>query len=486
MKPLDDRQILASPVHKMPTNRGASLLLTSSRPRVSLPHAILGPDPSLVGSPVPVLAPPPRETPQQRTVREAKEAEAREVSDQIDEQLRLEKQANSRKKAPVKVLMLGQAESGKSTTVKVFQMSYARQAWEAERMSWRTVIHLNLVRSVNRILDALENAPEIASRVSLLRMRLSPLRRVQYDLEKHLGLAEGEEVHTAPGTGVFRRRSEVCLRSRSGWATALGLAKQKTRSAGRRSLAEEALEVILMSRDDIAALWGDDGVRAALEVRDLRLEDQSGFFLEDLYRIAHRGYEPTDEDVVRARLRTMGVQEYRFFFETGHEAGREWIFYDVGSRTHRGSWHPYFMDVKAIIFLAPISVFDEKLDGTTGVNRLEDSLKFWTTICKSKLLTKVQLILFLNKCDILERKLARNVLLKQYIPTYGDRKNDMPTASKYLRKQFLKVARKHSPEPRHVYTFLTTAIDTRAMASTFGAIRVSILNDNLQSAELVA
>jgi hypothetical protein len=39
--------------------------------------------------------------------------------------------------------------------------------------------------------------------------------------------------------------------------------------------------------------------------------------LDDLYRIAHRGYEPTDDDVVRARLRTMGVQEYRFLFETG-------------------------------------------------------------------------------------------------------------------------------------------------------------------------
>jgi guanine nucleotide-binding protein subunit alpha len=251
-------------------------------------------------------------------MREAKEAEAREVSDRIDEQIKLEKQASSRKKAPVKVLMLGQTESGASLSLLsfycvpmlscsmlvfreindgkkfsrlttsprkcaqstfstlVFQMSYARQAWEAERMSWRTVVHLNLVRSVNKIFDTLENAPEIASRVSLLRMRLSPLRRVQYDLEKHLGLAEGEEVHTAPGTGVVRRRSEVCLRSRSGWATALGLAKQKTRSAGRRSLAEEALEVILMSRDDIAALWGDDGVRAALEVRDLRLEDHSG------------------------------------------------------------------------------------------------------------------------------------------------------------------------------------------------------------------
>lgn len=40
-------------------------------------------------------------------------------------------------------------------------------------------------------------------------------------------------------------------------------------------------------------------------------------FLDDLYRIAHRGYEPTDEDVVRARLRTTGIQEYRFLLDTG-------------------------------------------------------------------------------------------------------------------------------------------------------------------------
>ena len=40
-------------------------------------------------------------------------------------------------------------------------------------------------------------------------------------------------------------------------------------------------------------------------------------FLDDLYRIAQRGYEPTDEDVVRARLRTVGVQEYRFSLDTG-------------------------------------------------------------------------------------------------------------------------------------------------------------------------
>ena len=162
----------------------------------------------------------------------------------------------------------------------VFQMSYARQSWEAERMSWRTVIHLNLVRSVNKILAALENAPETETpgRVNLLRMRLSPLRRVQRDLEMHLGLAEGDEVHAAADTGIYRCPAEVCLRSQNGWAAALGFARQKTRSQGqsKRSLADEALEVILMSRDDMAALWGDDEVRGALDLRGVRLEDQSG------------------------------------------------------------------------------------------------------------------------------------------------------------------------------------------------------------------
>ena len=88
-------------------------------------------------------------------------------------------------------------------------------------------------------------------------------------------------------------------------------------------------------------------------------------FLNDLERIASRDYEPSDEDVVRARLRTLGVQEYKIEFSPdnvnqnifsgtsisfrlstlfnealsigtmgGIEYGREWRIYDVGgSRT---------------------------------------------------------------------------------------------------------------------------------------------------------
>lgn len=38
-------------------------------------------------------------------------------------------------------------------------------------------------------------------------------------------------------------------------------------------------------------------------------------FLDDIERIATRGYEPSDQDVVRARLRTLGVQEHKLVME---------------------------------------------------------------------------------------------------------------------------------------------------------------------------
>jgi hypothetical protein len=63
--------------------------------------------------------PPPNETPEERTSRERREAEAQRVSDQIDDKIKAEKAAlKKQQKGMVKVLLLGQSESGKSTTLK--------------------------------------------------------------------------------------------------------------------------------------------------------------------------------------------------------------------------------------------------------------------------------------------------------------------------------------------------------------------------------
>lgn len=37
------------------------------------------------------------------------------------------------------------------------------------------------------------------------------------------------------------------------------------------------------------------------------------------------------------------------------------------------------------------------------------------------------MILFLNKVDLLERKLSSGVKVNEYLPSYGDRPNDLST-----------------------------------------------------------
>jgi guanine nucleotide-binding protein alpha-1 subunit len=90
----------------------------------------------------------------------------------------------------------------------------------------------------------------------------------------------------------------------------------------------------------------------------------------------------------------------------------------------RHAWLPYFDRVNAVIFLAPISCFDERLTEDPRVNRLEDSLILWRAICSSRLLSRTILILFLNKMDILEKKIRDGIMVNRFLPSYGHRPNE--------------------------------------------------------------
>ncbi|RDB20287.1 Guanine nucleotide-binding protein alpha-4 subunit [Hypsizygus marmoreus] len=484
--------------------------------------------------------PPPNETPAEKTERVRREAEEKRVSDRIDEEIKADKAALKKQKSVVKVLLLGQSESGKSTTLKNFRMKYARAAWKAERASWRAVIQLNLIRSIITIVETLqaemdgtpliEDLPRASSdtfdsasppqpgqslpyrlneKHQLLKLRLGPLRRVEADLKRRLGA--GTEEVVGGGGGVFgegagsevtgivgRGQREFGVR---GWKQVLEgpLAALNGTSEGRGGSSDawdEATEVIASCKEDMIALWTDEPVRDVLNRRRLRLEHSAGFFLNDLERIATRDYEPSDDDIMRARLRTLGIQEYRIQFEPSSsilgnvglsgEFGQEWVLYDVGgSRTMRHKWVPYFEGINAIIFLAPISCFDERLLEDPDVNRLEDSFLLWRAVCGSKLLAKTTMILFLNKCDLLKRKLKSGAEVRQFLPSYGDRPNDPATVVKYLKEKFKDILKQQSPEPRVSYFYATSVTDTKATATTLKTVRDSILREHLKSADFV-
>jgi guanine nucleotide-binding protein alpha-1 subunit len=132
----------------------------------------------------------------------------------------------------------------------------------------------------------------------------------------------------------------------------------------------------------------------------------------------------------------------------------------------------------AIIFLAPISSFDERLREDRRVNRLEDTYMLWQTLCSLQMLSKTQIILFLNKCDLLEQKLRAGVQVRTHVPSFGDRSNDVDTVKKCERlshfvsrcrsltcfdltdfqSHFKEIAKQHSPEPRRFYVHLTSVV----------------------------
>jgi G-protein alpha subunit len=80
-------------------------------------------------------------------------------------------------------------------------------------------------------------------------------------------------------------------------------------------------------------------------------------FVENLDRIFEPSYLPTDQDILRTRLRTTGIRET--LFEIGQHTYR---LVDVGGqRSERKKWIHAFDNVNAILFVAAISGYDQAL-----------------------------------------------------------------------------------------------------------------------------
>lgn len=482
-----------------------------------------------------LLQPPADETPEQRTARLVAEAEAKRVNDEIDARLKLDRAEWKRRKKAVKLLLLGQAESGKSTTLKNFQMLYSSETWNKTRANWRAVIQLNLIRHVLMILDLVNShlvipsssasspsslypathalplvstsnprAPEIMTSLPLpaltdkhrtLKLRLAPLRHVEADLRARLGVEADTPVGfhsplSSPQT-PDSSLNEATVRS---WNGALngyerhesGEQRLRNRSSVLKG-GDEAMEVLDACREDIISLWNDDVVQDILARRRIKLEDEPGFFLNDVNRIADRQYTPSDEDVIRARLRTNGVQEHVLTPEgAGSSSKEDWIIYDVGgSRTQRYAWVPFFENVSAIIFLAPLSCFNEQLAEDPAVNRLEDTHMIWKAICGSSLLAESTLIVFMNKIDLLDRKLRQGISFAKTVSAYGSQPNNVTSVVKFMRNSFRDVHQRNSPVPRNFYGYATSVIDIKGTQKTLTSIRDGIVLHNFKGADLI-
>ncbi len=109
---------------------------------------------------------------------------------------------------------------------------------------------------------------------------------------------------------------------------------------------------------DIKALWNDKGVQLTFKSRHLyQLGDSAAFYFENLDRIAAPNYVPTEDDVLRIRVKTTGIQEITF---STNDVNFRMV--DVGGqRSERKKWIHCFQDVTAVIFCVAMSEYDLKV-----------------------------------------------------------------------------------------------------------------------------
>ncbi|MGH0163826.1 UNVERIFIED_CONTAM: hypothetical protein FKN15_064263 [Acipenser sinensis] len=209
-----------------------------------------------------------------------------------------------------------------------------------------------------------------------------------------------------------------------------------------------------------------------------RLSDVvSASYLDGLERISVPSYIPTQQDVLRVRVPTTGIIEYPFDLENV-------IFRMVdvgGQRSERRKWIHCFENVTSIIFLVALSEYDQVLAECDNENRMEESKALFKTIITYPWFQNSSVILFLNKKDILEEKIAYSDVV-DYFPEFDGPKRDSKAAREFILKMYQEM---NPDKDKVIYSHFTCATDTENIRFVFAAVKDTILQLNLKEFNLV-
>uniref|UniRef100_A0A665THZ8 Guanine nucleotide-binding protein G(i) subunit alpha-2 n=1 Tax=Echeneis naucrates TaxID=173247 RepID=A0A665THZ8_ECHNA len=349
----------------------------------------------------------------------AEDKAAAERSKMIDKNLREDGEKAARE---VKLLLLGAGESGKSTIVKQMKIIHEDGYSEDECKQYRAVVYSNTIQSIMAIVKAMAS----------LKIDYSNPARMD-DAHQLFSLSVAAEEQ-----GVFP--------------------------------------------DDLAnvirRLWGDSGIQSCFaRAREYQLNDSAAYYLNDLERIAKTDYIPSQQDVLRTRVKTTGIVETHFTFKELH-----FKMFDVGGqRSERKKWIHCFEGVTAIIFCVALSAYDLVLAEDEEMNRMHESMKLFDSICNNKWFTETSIILFLNKKDLFEEKITRSPLTICF-PEYTGMANKFDEAASYIQTKFEDLNKKK--DTKEIYTHFTCATDTKNVQFVFDAVTDVIIKNNLKDCGL--
>ncbi|KAL4239343.1 Guanine nucleotide-binding protein subunit alpha-12 [Mactra antiquata] len=342
------------------------------------------------------------------------EKTARIRSKEIDDGIKKEKIQFRR---TVKILLLGAGESGKSTFLKQMRIIHGDDFSDQQYMEYRNIVYSNIIKGMRVLIDARDK----------------------------LNIPWGDDTNIKHAQFVF---------------------------AYDNSKVDD--KVFQNYVDSLQHLWSDSGILTAFDRRrEFQLGDSMRYFMSNIERIGDMGYIPVKLDILHARKATKGIIEHKFDIK-----GIPFLFVDVGGqRSQRQKWFQCFEGITSILFLASSSEFDQVLMEDRKTNRLTESCDIFETIINNKTFSKVSIILFLNKTDLLEEK-VKVVSIKDSFSDFEGDPHCLEDVQNYILGLFDERRRERS---KPLFHHFTTAIDTENIKFVFQAVKDIILQDNLKS-----
>ncbi|XP_014677622.1 PREDICTED: guanine nucleotide-binding protein G(o) subunit alpha [Priapulus caudatus] len=320
----------------------------------------------------------------------------------------------------IKLLLLGAGESGKSTIVKQMKIIHESGFTNEDFKQYKPVVYSNTIQSMVAILRAMGTL-----NVAFSDSEREPDAKMVMDV---VGRMEDTEPFSEELTASMQR------------------------------------------------LWKDTGVQECFSrSNEYQLNDSAKYFIDDLDRLGQKDYLPTEQDILRTRVKTTGIVEVHFSFKN-----LNFKLFDVGGqRSERKKWIHCFEDVTAIIFCVAMSEYDQVLHEDETTNRMQESLKLFDSICNNKWFTDTSIILFLNKKDLFEEKIKKSPLTICFAEYIGAR--DYTEASAYIQAQF---ESKNKSQTKEIYCHMTCATDTTNIQFVFDAVTDVIIANNLRGCGL--
>jgi len=276
----------------------------------------------------------------------------------------------------IKLLLLGAGESGKSTIFKQIKKIYGDGFSQDEQQQFTSVIYGNIMLCMKNVCNALPQ----------------------------LGLLE-----------------ELKQKEAYNWVS----------QAGKDTdINETELGMLL-------PLWQDEAIQKAWARKsEFQVYDCLEYFMGKIHEIAKFGYLASPDDIFHARVITSGIIEDRYTIEN-----TPFVMYDVGGqRNERKKWIHCFSEVTAVIFVASLSEYDQRLFEDDETNRMVEAINLFDEICNSRWFVNTSMILFLNKKDLFKDKIKLVSIgsVNVFTEEYKGKSNDYDEGIRFFLDQFLK------------------------------------------------